>query len=113
MTVPEACPDVAYSLLRAVKERKYTTLLAHLDHLNLPEGKNLFVQFPSHHGCGDRSRLYVADSMYRQEWIEKRENTLAYYWCPINQFIGERISGNSIKKRGEHMCPPLLHACPL
>ena len=67
MAVPEACLDVAYSLLRAVKERKYTTLLAHLDHLHLPEGKNLFVQFPSHHGCGDRSRLYVADSMYGQE----------------------------------------------
>ena len=67
MAVPEACLEVAYSLLRAVKERKYTTLLAHLDHLHLPEGKNLFVQFPSHHGCGDRSRLYVADSMYGQE----------------------------------------------
>lgn len=67
MAVPEACLDVAYSLLRAVKERKYTTLLAHLDHLHLLEGKNLFVQFPSHHDTGDRSHLYVADSTYVQE----------------------------------------------
>jgi hypothetical protein len=75
MAVPEACLDVAYSLLHAVKERKYTTLLAHLDHLHLPEGKNLFVQFPSHHGCGDRSRLYVADSTYGQEM----EHFFLYY----------------------------------
>ena len=75
MAVPEVCLDVPYSLLRAVKERRYTTLLAHLDHLHLPEGKSLFVQFPSHHGCGDRSRLYVADSMYGQEM----EHFLSFY----------------------------------
>ena len=76
MAVPEACPDVAYSLLRAVKERKYTTLLAHLDHLHLPEGKRLFVQFPSHHGCGDRSRLYIAKSTYGQEM----DSFLSFYY---------------------------------
>lgn len=75
--VPEECLDVAHSLLRAVKKRKYTTLFNPLDHLHLPEDERLFVEFASQqHGCGDRSRLYIAKSTYEQE----ADSLLSFYY---------------------------------
>lgn len=59
--------DIAHSLLETTKEKEYRYIMEHLDRVGLPEGRHLFVRLPKHQGKGDVSRLYISDSIYKQE----------------------------------------------